>query len=211
MVRFRASSLVTFADLTGTFVFAVEGAMVAMQNHLDVLGVLILSFATAVGGGIIRDVLIGATPPEALRHWLYPSIALGGGALAFAFVGAVQRLPNPALIGLDAVGLSLFAVAGTEKALDRGLPTLVAICLGAITATGGGTMRDVLLARIPVILRTDVYATAALAGAVVMVAIRKAGGPTWLSALIGGLVCFGLRLTAVWQGWNLPRTMPGGL
>jgi uncharacterized membrane protein YeiH len=137
----------------------VEGTMVAMQNHLDVLGVLILSFATAAGGGIMRDVLIGATPPEALRHWLYPSIALGGGALAFIFVGIVQKLPNQPLIGLDAVGLWLFAVAGTEKALDGGLPSLVAICLGAITATGGGTMRDVLLARIPVILRTDVYAT----------------------------------------------------
>jgi uncharacterized membrane protein YeiH len=210
MVRFRASSLVTFVDLVGTFVFGIEGALIAVQNGLDLLGVMVLAFATALGGGIIRDVLLGATPPEALRAWLYPTVAFASGALVLVDAGAVQSLPRSVLIGLDDVGLSLFAVAGAQKALDRGLPSLVAVCLGAITATGGGTIRDMLLTRVPAILRIDVYATAALAGGVVMVVARKVGVPPVLAAVAGGLVCFALRIVAVWEGWNLPRTLGFG-
>jgi uncharacterized membrane protein YeiH len=124
--------------------------------------------------------------------------------------GTVQSLPRPVLIGLDAVGLSLFAVAGAQRALDRGLPSMVAVCMGAIKATGGGTMRDVLLTRVPAILRIDVYATAALAGGVVMVVARKVGVPPVLAAVVGGLVCFGLRMVSVREGWNLPRTLGFG-
>src|SRR5579859_5364762 len=122
LIGVRAGGLVTVIDLAGTAVFAVEGAMTAIANRLDLLGVLVLSFVTAVGGGIVRDVLIGAVPPQALRNWHYPVLAFAGGAAALAAHGVVQELPPLLLLGLDAVGLSLFAVAGTEKALEVGLP-----------------------------------------------------------------------------------------
>ncbi len=203
----RASNLLTAVDLVGTFVFAIEGAMMAVENGLDLLGIIVLAFATALGGGIIRDVLLGAVPPKALRDSRYPMVAFAGGIIAFAGSGFVQHVPRSVLIDLDAAGLALFAVAGTEKALQQGMPSLIAVCLGAITGVGGGTMRDVLLTHVPAVLMIDVYATAALAGAAVMVAARKLGIPSSVSALLGGLFCFGLRLVSVWQGWNLPKAI----
>ena len=200
----RARSLVTALDLTGTFVFAIEGAATAMHNNLDLLGVMVLAFITALGGGIIRDVLLGATPPDALRGWLYPAVALAGGVIALA---TTNLIPPFVLTTIDAAGLSLFAIAGARKTLDRGLPALTAICLGAITATGGGTTRDVLLAHVPAVLRVDVYATAALVGAAVMILAQKARVPPTAAALIGGVACLALRMVAAWQGWNLPRTI----
>jgi uncharacterized membrane protein YeiH len=194
--------LVTLLDLTGTFVFAIEGATTAMRNNLDLLGILVLAFTTALGGGILRDILLGATPPDAVRTWRYPTIALAGGIVALATTGTIPPL---VLTTLDAAGLSLFAIAGAQKTLDRGLPALTAICLGAITATGGGTVRDVLLAHVPAVLRVDIYATAALAGAAGMILARNARLPPTAAALIGGVTCFALRMIAVWQGWNLPH------
>ena len=194
--------LVTALDLTGTFVFAIEGAATAMHNGLDLLGVMVLAFITALGGGIIRDVLLGATPPDALRGWLYPAVAFAGGIVALSASGLI---PAPVLTAIDAAGLSLFAIAGARKALDRGLPALIAVCFGAITATGGGTVRDVLLTHVPAVLRIDIYATAALAGAAVMVLAQKARLPPAAAALIGGVACFALRMLAVWHGWSLPK------
>ena len=194
----RTSRLLTVIDLAGTLVFAIEGAMMAVRYDLDLLGIIVLACATALGGGIMRDVVLGATPPQALRSWHYPAVAFGGGAIVFAGADLVQHIPRMVMIDLDAVGLALFAVAGTEKALDYGMPSLIAICLGAITAVGGGTVRDVLLTHVPAVLRIDVYATAALAGAALMVAARRLGASPALSALLGGLFCFGLRVVSVW-------------
>lgn len=207
MPMIRAPALLTVVDLAGTFVFATEGAMMAVENGLDLLGIMVLAFATALGGGIMRDVLLGATPPESLRNWHYPMVAFAGGVIAFAGSDFVQHVPRPVLVDLDAAGLALFAVAGTEKALDHGMPSLIAVCLGAVTGVGGGTLRDLLLTHVPAVLRIDVYATAALAGAVVMVVGRKVGLHPTLSAVLGGLFCFGLRLVSVWQGWNLPKAV----
>ena len=196
---------VTLLDLTGTFVFAIEGATTAIQSGLDLLGILVLAFATALGGGIIRDILLGATPPDAIRTWHYPTIAFAGGIVALTTTNAI---PQGVLTTIDAAGLSLFAIAGAQKALDRGLPALTAICLGAITGTGGSTIRDVLLAQVPAVLRIDIYATAALAGTLAMVLARRANLPPSIAAAIGGTACFALRMIAVGQGWNLPHTIP---
>jgi uncharacterized membrane protein YeiH len=198
------SRLIVAADLAGTFLFGVEGALAAIAGALDLLGVLVLSFATALGGGIIRDLLIGASPPSALRDWRYAAIALAAGGLAFFGHAAARQLPGAVLIGLDAAALALFAVAGAEKALAYGLHPLIAVLMGAITAVGGGTMRDMLLAHVPAVLRVDIYATAALAGAAVVVLGRTARLSPRLAALAGGMVCFLLRVAAVWQHWHLP-------
>jgi uncharacterized membrane protein YeiH len=196
--------LILVADLGGTFVFAVEGARSAVNARLDVLGVLVLSFVTALGGGILRDLLIGDTPPSAIRDGRYPLVALAGGALTFLFYRFVARIPTEVIVDLDAGGLALFAVAGTQKALAFGIRPLIAAAFGTLTAVGGGVVRDVLLARIPGVLRVDVYATAALAGSLTMIAARRLGLPIWAGSLLGALVCITLRLLAVARHWNLP-------
>lgn len=203
--RGAAGRIVYLADLAGTFVFAIEGAMVAIRGQLDLFGVLVLAFATAVGGGIIRDLLLGATPPAALRDWRYAAIAFAAGAATFVLYSAVHAIPAWIVDGLDAAGLALFAVAGTGKALEFGITPLIAVLLGTVTGVGGGTIRDVLLAQVPMVLRADIYATAAMAGAAVMVLGRWLRLPTPLAAAMGGSVCFGLRVVSVWQHWSLPH------
>lgn len=192
------------ADMAGTLLFAVEGATAALTGHLDLLGLAVLAFATALGGGIIRDVLIGAIPPAALREWRYSAVTIGGALIVIFLHQFVLRTPVSLVVMLDAAGLSMFAIAGTEKALNYKMHPFVAVLLGTITGVGGGTIRDIFLARIPRVLQADIYATAALAGAVVMVMCRKMGlTPAW-SAIIGATACFLLRMMSVWFNWNLP-------
>jgi uncharacterized membrane protein YeiH len=202
-----STALLVAVDLAGTFVFAVEGGTAAIAARLDLLGVLVLAFATALAGGVVRDVLIGAVPPRALDDWRYPAAAFAGGALVFLLHRAVLTVPGPAIVGLDAAGLALFAVAGTEKALAFGINPFVSTLLGTITAVGGGTVRDLLLAQVPVVLRADVYATAALVGAVVLVVARRLGVPPAPAAVLSGFACFGLRVVSVWQHWSLPHAL----
>jgi uncharacterized membrane protein YeiH len=182
--------------------------MTAMRGNLDFFGVIVLSFVTAIGGGIIRDVLLGATPPAALRDWRYGTIAFAAGAATFVLYWRAAAVPGWLLINLDAAGLALFAIAGTEKALSYGIHPFIAVLLGTITGVGGGTIRDVLLAQVPVVLRADVYATAAMVGAVVMVIGRALRWPASVAAGFGGIVCFGLRMVSIWQHWSLPHAGP---
>ena len=184
--------------------FAIEGARAAIAGRLDLFGVLVLAFATALGGGIIRDVLTGFTPPAALRDWRYAALALAGGGLTFLLRGWVGQLPPFAFIVLDAAGLALFAVAGTELALERGLPAFIAPLLGTITAVGGGVVRDVLLTHVPAVLRVDIYASAALAGAAVLVIARQCRAGRATAAWAGFSMCFALRLVSVALHWHLP-------
>ena len=200
----EANKLLFAVDIAGTFVFAIEGATAAMRGNLDLLGLMVLAFATALGGGIIRDVLIGDAPPASLRDWRYAAVAFAGGAVVFFLHQFVESVPGGVILVLDAAGLSLFAIAGTQKALVFGMHPFVAILLGTITGVGGGTVRDVLLAQVPSVLRADVYATAALAGSAVMIAGCKVRVPREWAAALGGTVCFLLRVISVWRHWNLP-------
>jgi uncharacterized membrane protein YeiH len=193
------------ADLAGTFVFAVEGAMAGVEASLDLFGVLVLSFVTALGGGIVRDLLIGAAPPAAIRDWRYATTAFSGGTLAFLLYQVVSRVPHPVLTGLDAFGLALFAVAGTAKALDYHLNPLSVALMGTITGAGGGVVRDIFLAQIPAVLQVEIYATAAMAGSLLMIAgVRMGRSRKWMMVL-GASLTFLIRVVAVWQQWNLPR------
>jgi uncharacterized membrane protein YeiH len=165
-------------DLAGTFVLAIQGASIAAVNNLDALGVIVVSLCTAMGGGIMRDVLIGEHPPEALRGWPLVTIALAGALLTFFAFHSVEQIPEYLLIVIDALGLSLLAISGAEKALEYKLTPIAAIMMGAISGAGGFTIRDILLARVPAVLRVDFLATAAIAGAAVLVAARLMGlGP----------------------------------
>ncbi|HEX6043894.1 MAG TPA: trimeric intracellular cation channel family protein, partial [Pyrinomonadaceae bacterium] len=166
-----AASTLLVLDLLGTFVFALSGAVVGVKRRLDIFGVLVLSFAAATAGGIMRDVLIGSTPPAAIRDWRYMAASVLGGLLIFVWFPRSQqssRVRNFVLL-FDAGGLALFAVTGTQKALGYGLNPLMAALLGMLTGVGGGILRDVLVAEIPHVLRSDLYAVAALAGAVTVI------------------------------------------
>jgi uncharacterized membrane protein YeiH len=190
-------------DLAGTFVFALSGAMAGVKHRLDLFGVLVLSFAAANTGGISRDVLIGAVPPGAISDWHYLGVSVLAGLVTFYFPTRIRQDWSPVLL-FDAAGLALFAVTGAGKALAHGLNPVMATLLGMLTGIGGGMARDVLLAQIPTVLRSDLYAVAALAGAAVVVAAQLLHLPAAPAALAGAALCFGLRVLALMHGWQLP-------
>ena len=195
--------LVRVLDLIGTFVFAISGAALGVQRGMDLFGVLVLAFVTAVVGGTARDVLIGAVPPASVASWHNLALAVVAGLLVFRFFGLFDRLQHPVQF-FDAAGLGVFAVAGTQKALDHGINWPMAAVLGMVSGIGGGMVRDVLTAQVPTVLRADIYAVAALAGALVVVAGGAVGLPPTVVALAGIAICVFLRLMALYRGWKLP-------
>ncbi|MDG4892565.1 trimeric intracellular cation channel family protein [Mesorhizobium sp. WSM4976] len=196
-------TFVHILDLGGTFVFAISGAVAAINRRLDIFGILVLSFVTGNLGGITRDVLIGAVPPAALIDGRYLLVSVVAGIVSFFWYAGVDRLRSPVLL-FDAVGLSFFAVAGAQKAIEFGLSPVMAALLGMLTGIGGGMTRDVLLVEIPQVLRSDLYAVAALAGAAIVVGGDMIGVAYGISALTGGVLCFCLRFMAIRYGWRLP-------
>jgi len=191
-------------DLVGIFVFAITGALVAVRKDLDVFAVLVLAGVTGLGGGFIRDLLIGAVPPAALADWRYLMVPVVAGVVTFYFhpaLGRAERVINV----LDAAGLSLFCVTGALKALDYGLGAVPAALLGMVTGIGGGVLRDVLAGRVPLVFRGELYATPALVGALVAVLGYRAGVQTTVLAVPAAAVCFGWRVLAMRRGWNAPR------
>lgn len=197
------STLVLVLDLCGVFVFALSGAMAGIRHRLDLFGVLVLSFAAANAGGIMRDVLIGAVPPPGISDWRYLAVPVIAGIATFRWGSLITRVERAVQI-FDAAGLALFAVAGAQKALDFQLAPVSAVLLGMLTGIGGGMLRDVLTAQIPAVLRADIYAVAAMAGAAVVVVGRLMHFPSVADALVGAALCFGLRYMAIKHAWQLP-------
>lgn len=201
-----AAGTLLVLDLIGTFVFALSGAVAGVRERLDLFGVLVLSFAAGSAGGIMRDLLIGAVPPGSISDWRYLAVALIAGLVVFFWYPVSDRLRNLSnlILIFDAAGLGLFAVVGTQKALGYGLNPAMAALLGMLSGVGGGMLRDVLLAQIPIVLRAELYAVAALAGAAVVVAGQALSLPPTATAIAGAALCFGLRLVAMRRGWRLP-------
>jgi uncharacterized membrane protein YeiH len=196
-------TFVRILDLGGTFVFAISGAVAAVNRRLDIFGILVLSFVAGNFGGISRDVLIGAVPPAALTDGRYLLVSVLAGLVTFFLYAGVDRLHAPVLL-FDAAGLAFFAVAGAQKALEFNLSPVMAALLGMLTGIGGGMTRDVLLMDIPQVLRSDLYAVAALAGASIVVVGHVLGASYGISAVAGGATCFGLRFGAMRYGLRLP-------
>src|SRR3954454_16775332 len=190
-------------DLAGCFVFALSGGLAAVRARLDVFGVVVVGTVTAIGGGILRDVLVGPAPPNALRHWPYLAVPAAAAGLVFVWHPALTRLRRPIVV-LDAAGLGLFTVTGTRVGLDRGVGPAGAIAVGLLTGIGGGVLRDVLLREIPLVLRRgETYVLAAAVGAVLVVAAFELDlAPGWQA--VGAVAVFGLRLLAVWRHWVAP-------
>lgn len=190
-------------DLIGTFAFAISGAVAARERRLDLFGVLSIAFMVACGGGILRDVCIGAIPPAGLSNWRYLAASMLASAVAIFAYAPVRHLRQPVLF-FDAIGLGLFAVAGAQKALSFGHSAELAVLLGMVTAVGGGVMRDVVLSRLPAILDREIYATAALGGAGVQVLFSYAHWTQWWTPWVATLLCVALRLASLRFGWRLP-------
>ena len=196
-------TLKVILDLAGTFVFALSGVAAGVKHRLDLFGVLVLSFAAANSGGIIRDVLIGELPPPAISDWRYIAVSFLAGLIMFYRYPLLEKFRSPVLI-FDAAGLSLFAVAGTLKALAFHLGPVTAVMLGVLTGVGGGVVRDILVSEVPIVLRAELYAVAALAGSAVVVIGNLLHVPSSVGTAVGALLCFGLRLQAIRRGWRLP-------
>jgi uncharacterized membrane protein YeiH len=197
------STLLAAFDLGGTFVFALSGATAGVKHRLDLFGVLVLAFAAGNSGGIARDVMIGAIPPAAINEWRYVAVSILAGLITFYWYRVVDRLNSPVLV-FDAAGLALFAVAGAGKALAFHAGPVAAMLLGMLTGIGGGMVRDVLVREIPTVLRTELYAVAALLGAAVVVIGRMLHLPSFVAATLGAVLCFGLRFMAMRRRWQLP-------
>ena len=200
---FTVSTLVLVLDLCGTFVFALSGAMAGVKHRFDVFGVLVLSFLAANFGGIVRDLVIGAVPPPGLADWRYITVPVLAGLATFYSASIIDRLRSSVQI-FDAGGLALFAVSGALKALDFHLGPLTAVTLGMVTGIGGGIARDLMTAEAPSVLRGDVYASAALAGAAVVVLGRIMNVHSAAVTITGAVLCFAIRFLAIQRNWQLP-------
>ncbi|WHZ11643.1 MAG: protein of unknown function UPF0126 [Burkholderiaceae bacterium] len=196
-------TLLTLLDLAGTFAFAISGAVAAKQRNCDLFGIAVIAYSVACGGGIVRDLCIGAIPPAGLANWRYLVVAMVAVALTIGGYSQMERLKQPVLI-FDAVGLGLFAVSGAQKALLYTHNTEVAILLGTTTAVGGGVLRDVLLTRVPAILQREIYALAALVGAAIEAGAQHFDLITDWSPWIAMTVCIAMRFLSLRYHWNLP-------
>ncbi|MCA0922651.1 trimeric intracellular cation channel family protein [Pseudooceanicola nanhaiensis] len=194
-------------DLLGTFVFGLSGAMLAVRRQLDLFGIAVLAICTALAGGMVRDLMLGATPPAALHDTRYLYTALASAVVVFFGHRLIEKMHRPVMV-LDALGLGLFAVASCRKALLYGLDPLSAMLLGVVAAVGGGALRDILVTEVPRVLREDIYALAALLGAGVVVVGRALDLPDFWTSVAGVLLCALFRIVSHWRGWQVPRA-PG--
>lgn len=190
-------------ELAGIFVFAISGGLVAVRKGLDVFGVIVLATATGLGGGFLRDVLIDATPPEALNDWRYLLVPVLAGLITFFFHPTLGRMERMVEI-FDAAGLGLFCVTGALKSLEYGLTPIPAAVMGMVTGIGGGVLRDLLAGRVPVVFSSELYATPALAGAAWAVFASSEDWSVALVTLPGVLLCFGWRVLAILRHWKAP-------
>ncbi len=198
------SSLYLGLDLAGTVAFALSGTLAGIERELDPFGVSVLAIATALGGGVLRDVLIGAVPPAGIQNWGYLTGILAAIVMGYFWYPRIKRWFHVVLV-FDAVGLSIVSVVGTQKALNYGLNPAMAALLGVMSGVGGGVLRDMLTSQIPAVLQKEIYAMAALLAAAVVVSghtLRLPAGPV---SLIGAVLCFVLRMLSMRYHWSLPR------
>jgi uncharacterized membrane protein YeiH len=194
-------------DLIGVAVFAASGASAAIAKRLDLFGVAFVGFVAALGGGILRDLVIDAVPPLAFADWRYAVTAVLASMAVFWLHPQLSRLRRTVLL-LDAAGLGLFTVTGTLKALQADVPPVGACLIGMITAIGGGLARDLLTGEIPVVLQRDIYAVAALGGAILVTILHGLALAGPLPAVAAAMLITGVRLLALYRRWSAPIAVP---
>lgn len=193
-------------NFIGIFVFAISGALLAVHKHYDIVGMTVLGEITAIGGGVLRDLILGATPPAAFTDSITFLLPIAAAAVTFFAHQYMNRIQAAVLV-FDAAGLALFCVTGTTKALAFGMGPVEAIALGALTAVGGGIMRDVLANEQPVVLRADseLYAVPAVLGSTLVVLLQHFAIYTPIVATLTVLLVFALRIAALRYGWRAPH------
>ena len=200
-------SLTLILNLLGTFSFGLSGGILAVRKRMDLFGVLVLSVTTGLGGGVLRDILLGRIPPTTLTDSRYLAVAAVAGILVFVEYNRVVH-HSRFITAFDALGLSIFTVTGTTIALSTGLGPVPAALLGMLTGVGGGLLRDVLAAEIPLILRSEIYAIAALLGATIIIVANQAQVLGTPAEIVAAAATFLLRMVSVRRGWNIPIAMP---
>ena len=194
-------------NLMGTIAFGLSGGILAVKKRMDLFGVLVLSVATGLGGGIMRDLILGHTPPATITDWRYLTAAGLAGVLVFLWYNRIAN-HGTFVTTFDAVGLSVFTVTGTVIALNANLGSAPAALLGMLTGVGGGVVRDVLAAEIPLIFRSEVYAVASMLGAIIVIVASQAGFAVIPSEILAALATFILRMVSVQRGWRIPVARP---
>lgn len=194
----------TLFDFAGTLVFAISGALAAINKRLDPLGVAIIGFVTAIAGGTTRDVLIGRTPVTWMGELNYVYLIFAGVAIAIFFHKKIEYL-RKTLFLFDTIGLGVFTIIGVEAGLQTGLSPIICVMLGMITASFGGVVRDILCNEVPVILHREIYASASIVGAALYLVLHPLNIPEWLLYLCPSAVVIAIRLLAVKYSWTLPR------
>lgn len=191
-------------DILGTIAFAISGVFAAMHKKLDVFGVLIIAFVTAVGGGTIRDMMIGDLPASWMRDITYTLVIIGTTVVVILFRGVIRNFQKTLLV-FDSIGLGLFTILGVQKGIAIGLHPLVCIALGTITGCFGGVVRDMLLNNIPVIFQREIYATACIIGGAVYLLLLHTHIYRWIVESIAIIVVFLIRMLAIHYDWRLPN------
>jgi uncharacterized membrane protein YeiH len=195
-------------DLLGTAAFAASGALAGIRRDMDIFGVMVLGLVTATGGGTLRDLLLGDTPPFIFKDETYLYLSIAVSLLVFLFHRTLERLTHP-LTFFDAVGLGTFVVIGTGKALEFSFGFVGSVMAGVMTATAGGMIRDMLSNRVPMVLQKEVYASACLAGGILLTLLHHGGVPRSWALLVSAFTVIILRLLAVRFNWSLPRARSG--
>ncbi|HTD39155.1 MAG TPA: trimeric intracellular cation channel family protein [Mucilaginibacter sp.] len=197
-------NFISIIDILGTFSFAAAGAFAAMEKKLDPFGVLIISFATAIGGGTIRDLLIGDFPVAWLKNMTAVWVIIAG-FLAALFFGSYLKKLDKMLFIFDALGLGLFTMIGIQKGIDHGLNIGICIMLGTITGCFGGVLRDVLLNNVPLIFQKEIYALASIIGGAIFFLLLNLYIDQNLAYILGIIIVFIIRVLAVRFNWSLPK------
>jgi uncharacterized membrane protein YeiH len=194
-------------NLMGTFAFGLSGGTLAVKKRMDLFGVLVLSVSTGLGGGIVRDLILGHTPPATLTDWRYLGAAGLAGVLVFAWYNRIAS-HGTFIATFDAVGLGVFTVTGTVIALNAGLGPIPAALLGMLTGVGGGVLRDIMAAEVPLIFRSEIYAVASLLGAIIIIIATQIGFSGVPTEILAAIATFTLRMVSLRRGWRIPIAMP---
>ena len=200
----------TALEMIGLFAFGISGALMAIRRDFDVIGIALLAVITAIGGGVLRDLVIGDTPPPQFTEAEYLIVPLAAAAVTFFAHPVLERLGR-ALLVFDAAGLGLFCVTGTVKALDYGLAPVAAAMLGVTTAVGGGLLRDVIARETPALVRpdTELYAVPAIGGALIVAVAWELDAYRPALGAVAAVAVFGFRLLAIRRDWRAPQAWRG--
>ena len=190
-------------DLIGTVVFSITGALAAKEHKMDVFGMFILAFVTGVGGGTLRDMMIGSTPVFWMKNPFYILMIVLGVVLPIVFKKMSEW--KKSILFFDAIGLGVFTVIGVEKGIDFGLHPVIAVALGAVTGCFGGLIRDILRNQIPAVLHKEIYATASLTGGIMFFVLNYLGFHSDLVAVLTAFIVFIIRVLALKYRWELPK------